>query len=164
MDAAERRDLMERYRTGIDEVDAVVAALGDDDLDRRPDEPDGWTPREVIHHLADSESMAYIRLRRLIAEDDPVIVGYDEPEWARRLHYERPIASSLAVVRAVRAASVELLESLDDAEWSRTGTHTESGPYGVEGWLRIYASHPRDHAAQIRAIVGSAERGRPAAV
>ncbi|HEV7810755.1 MAG TPA: DinB family protein [Candidatus Limnocylindrales bacterium] len=164
MDTAERRALMDRYRGGIEEFDAVVAELGDADLDQRPAEPDGWTPRQVIHHLADSESMAYIRLRRLIAEDDPVIVGYDEPEWARRLHYDRPTPSSLAVVRAVRAASLELLESLREQEWSRTGTHTESGSYGVEGWLGIYASHPRDHAAQIRAIVGSGERARPAAV
>jgi DinB superfamily len=161
MDAVEREALIDRYRGGIDEVDAVLAALRDEDLDRRPAEPDGWTPRQVIHHLADSESMAYIRLRRLLAEDDPVIVGYDEPKWARRLHYERPIDSSLAVLRAVRTASLELLESIEEAEWSRTGTHSESGPYGVEGWLEIYASHPRDHASQIRAIVGSSERGEP---
>ena len=164
MDRAQRQALMDRYRGAIEEFDAIVAELRDADLDQRPAEADGWTPRQVIHHLADSESMAYIRLRRLIAEDDPTIVGYDEPEWARRLHYDRPIASSVAVARAVRTASLELLESLEDSEWSRTGTHTESGPYGVEGWLEIYASHPRDHAAQIRAIVRSAEPGRAAAV
>jgi hypothetical protein len=91
-----------------------------------------------------------VRLRRLIAEDDPLIVGYDEPEYARRLHYDRPVASSLDVLRAVRVASLELLESLTDAEWQRSGTHSESGPYGVERWLRIYAKHSHDHADQIR--------------
>ena len=94
--------------------------------------------------------MAYTRLRRLVAEQEPVIQGYDEPEWARRLHYERPIEPSLAVMRAVRASSLQLLESLTVDEWSRTGTHSESGPYSVEGWIRIYASHPHDHADQIR--------------
>jgi hypothetical protein len=95
--------------------------------------------------------MAYIRLRRLIAEDDPLIQGYDEPEWARRLHYDRPIEPSLALLHAVRAASLQLLQSLADDEWRRTGTHTESGPYSVERWLGIYAAHPREHAEQIRA-------------
>ena len=104
----------------------------------------------MIHHLADSEAMAYIRLRRLLAEDTPVIRGYDEPEWARRLHYDRPIEASLAVTAAVRASSLELLETLTPAEWARTGTHSESGAYGVERWLRIYAGHTHEHADQIR--------------
>jgi hypothetical protein len=95
--------------------------------------------------------MAYIRLRRLIAEESPLIAGYDEPEWARRLHYDRPIETSVAVLGAVRAASLELLETLSEAEWSRAGTHSDSGAYGVDDWLRIYANHSHEHAAQIRA-------------
>ena len=55
------------------------------------------------------------------------------------------------MARLLRAASLQLLETLEPSEWGRTGTHTESGPYSVEGWLRIYAAHPRDHADQIRA-------------
>ena len=149
MDDRERLDLMAEYRAGAATVDAALAGVTDEELDRHP--IDGWSARQVVHHLADSESMAYVRLRRLIAEDDPLIQGYDEPEWARRLHYDRPIEPSLTLLRAVRAASLQLLETLEPSEWGRTGTHTESGPYSVEGWLRIYAAHPRDHADQIRA-------------
>ena len=151
MDQTERTALIDRYRTGTADVDAALAGMTDAELDHRPAESDAWTAREVAHHLADSEAMAYIRLRRLIAEDDPVIAGYDEPEWARRLHYERPIAASVAVLGAVRAASLELLERLTDAEWGRAGTHSDSGPYAVDDWLRIYAAHSHDHADQIRA-------------
>jgi hypothetical protein len=150
MTSTERSERIERYRAGVAAVAEATAGISDDELDRRPAAAREWTAREVIHHLADSESMAYIRLRRLIAEDDPLIQGYDEPEWARRLHYDRPIQPSLAVLAAVRAASLQLLESLSEAEWSRTGTHSESGPYSVEGWLEIYAEHPRQHADQIR--------------
>ena len=151
MDRRERDALIERYRTGTAAVEAALAGVTDEELDRQPADPDEWTARAVAHHLADSEAMAYIRLRRLIAEDDPLIAGYDEPEWARRLHYDRPIASSVAVLAAVRAASLELLERLTDAEWERTGTHSESGTYGVGQWLRIYAAHSHEHADQIRA-------------
>ena len=145
----ERSELLDRYRGGYAAVEEAVAEIADEELDR-PGPDGGWSARQVAHHLADSEATAFVRLRRLIAEDEPVIVGYDEPEYARRLHYERPIGSSLAVLRAVRAASLELLESLTPAEWERRGTHTESGPYSVDDWLQIYASHSHDHAAQIR--------------
>jgi hypothetical protein len=148
MDAVERETLLERYASGADAVDDALEGAGDDDLGRRP--PSGaWTAREIVHHLADSESMAYIRLRRLIAEEDPLIHGYDEPEWARRLHYDRPIEPSLAVLRAVRAASHQLLTTLTADEWARTGTHSESGAYSVDGWLGIYDQHSHDHADQI---------------
>ena len=150
MDELERQALIDRYRSGASEVAAAVAGISQAELDHRPPGDSEWTAREVIHHLADSESMAYIRLRRLIAEDAPQIQGYDEPEWARRLHYDRPIEPSLAVLASVRAASLQLLESLSPAEWARTGTHTESGRYSVEGWLQIYAAHPTEHADQIR--------------
>jgi hypothetical protein len=150
MDQTERQALIDRYRTGAADVADAAAGITDAELDRQPPDPDEWTARMVAHHLADSESMAYIRLRRLIAEDDPVIQGYDEPEWARRLHYDRPIGPSLAVMAAVRAASADLLDRLTEDEWRRVGTHTESGPYSVEGWLRIYAAHPTEHADQIR--------------
>jgi hypothetical protein len=144
----DRTALLDRFRIGFDAVVDALADVTPDELDRRP--PDGWTAREIAHHLADSEATAYIRLRRLIAEDNPTITGYDEEEFARRLHYDRPIEPSLAVLAGVRAASLQLLESLTDAEWQRTGTHSESGTYSVDDWLRIYAGHSHDHADQIR--------------
>lgn len=147
--AGDRATLLERYRTGAEDVLDALADATEADLDRVPTSGD-WTARQIVHHLADSESMAYIRLRRLIAEDEPVIAGYDEPEWARRLHYDRPIEPSLAVLGAVRAASHQLLGSLTTDEWARTGTHSESGGYDVDRWLAIYADHSHDHADQIR--------------
>lgn len=149
----DRAALLDRFRAGYADVESAIAGISDAELDH-PAPDGGWTARQVVHHLADSEGTAYVRLRRLIAEDDPVIVGYDEPEYARRLHYDRPIASSLAVLRAVREASLSLLESLTPSEWERRGTHSESGAYSVERWLEIYASHSHDHADQIRTARG----------
>jgi hypothetical protein len=148
MTTDDRSTLLARYATGSAEMDDALAGLTDAELDRHG--PTGWSTRQVVHHLADSESMAYIRLRRLVAEDDPTIIGYDEPEWARRLHYDRPIEPSVAVVRAVRGASLQLMQSMTTEEWERTGTHSESGPYSVDRWLSIYANHPHEHADQIR--------------
>jgi hypothetical protein len=145
----DRSALLERFRTGFDDVMDALAGITPDELDRRPPGSD-WTAREIAHHLADSEATAYIRLRRLIAEDNPTLVGYDEEEFARRLHYDRPIEPSLDVLRAVRTASLQLLESLTPGEWQRSGAHSDSGAYTVDDWLRIYAGHSHDHADQIR--------------
>jgi hypothetical protein len=144
----ERASQLERFATGFDEVVAALDGASDEDLDRHG--PAGWSARMVVHHLADSETTAFIRLRRLIAEDGPLLQDYDEEEFARRLHYDRPIDADLAVLGAVRAASLELLESLTPEEWQRSGTHSVAGPYSVEGWLRTYAGHSPDHAGQIR--------------
>ena len=155
MDGARRRQLVEQYRAGYEAIAAALAGLDEAALDRRP--PDGgWTAREVVHHTADSEMTSAIRLRRLIAEDDPSIVGYDGDEFARRLHYgERPIEPALAAIAAARATTAQILDGLSDADWQRTGTHSESGPYSVEHWLEIYAVHCDDHADQIRRAAAS---------
>jgi len=157
MEPARRRALIEQYKDGYRAVREALDQLTEEELDARP--ADGWTPREVAHHLADSETMSYIRLRRLLAEDHPAIQGYDEPEYARRLHYDRPIASSLEVFRAVRVASAELLDALGEDEWVREGTHSESGRYTMNDWLEIYAAHAHEHAAQmLRAQMLRAQR------
>ena len=145
----DRHALLDTFRTGFDDVVDALAGITADELDRRPPGSD-WTAREIAHHLADSEATAYVRLRRLIAEDRPAIDGYDEAEFARRLHYDRPIEPSLAVLAAVRTASLQLLEALTPEEWERAGTHWDSGAYSVDDWLRIYANHSHDHADQIR--------------
>jgi len=113
-----------------------------------------WTPRQIAHHLADSEMTSAIRLRRLISEDSPVIYGYDEAEFARKLKYDRPIEASLEAMRWARESTAQILDRLTDEDWERAGTHTESGRYSAEDWLAIYARHGHDHAEQIRRSLG----------
>ena len=149
MDRARRDALVAKYKDGYAQVMSALEGATDDELDRRP-APGKWTSREIVHHLADSEMTSAIRLRRLLAEEAPVIVGYDQEEFARRLHYDRPIESSLEALKAARSTTVGILERMSEDEWSREGTHTESGRYTVLQWLEIYAEHAHNHAAQIR--------------
>lgn len=161
MDTVERTALIEAYDAGVDEVERALKEIGRESFDRQP--PDGsWSAREVVHHLGDSEMRSAIRIRRLLSEDGPTILGYDEASYATIFRYaERAMEPSLAAFRAARSTTAQVLRSLDDAAFARTGTHSESGLYGVEDWLRIYARHAHEHADQIRlagGISGSRQR------
>lgn len=153
-------ELLFRYRRGVNLVLDALANADEAALDRRPAEPGAWSAREVVHHLADSETNSYVRLRRLLAEPPPATIqGYDEVQWAETLRYDRPIAASLAVFTAVRQSSAELLDAvlphLADSAWERTGRHTVSGDYRLLDWLTVYADHAEAHADQIRTAVTS---------
>jgi hypothetical protein len=149
MDRSARQAMVDQYKKGYQEVADAVAGASDAELDARP-APDKWSAREIVHHLADSEMTSAIRMRNLIATDNVAIVGYDQEVFARRLHYDRPIAGSLAAFKAARETTAELLDRLSEADWKREGTHTEHGRYGMDTWLGIYSTHAHDHAAQIR--------------
>lgn len=158
MDSSYLQTLIEAYRTGYP---AVLAALSgaEDGADRSPLDrvpPSGWTARQVVHHLADSETHSYVRLRRLLAEPSgTTIQGYDEAAWARELPYNGPIAPALRLLGAVRDANGALLEHVVPADLNREGVHTESGQYTVLDWLRTYTAHCHEHAEQIsRALEG----------
>lgn len=113
----------------------------------------GWTARQVIHHVADSEAQSYARLRRLIAEPGTQIQGYDEGGWGENetLGYkDLPIEPSLAVFKAVRASSLGIIKRLSEPQLENSGIHTESGEYTIKTWLETYINHPLEHAAQIR--------------
>lgn len=151
----ERRDLVERYKAGAKAVASAVSDLDDAALDRRPT-PDAWSAREIVHHLADMEMTAAIRLRRLLTEDNPAILNVDEEHYAKVLYYDRPIQASLDAIDAARRTSAEILDRLTETEWLRAGSHSELGTYGVTDWLRIYAGHPYAHVTQIRQSAGRA--------
>ena len=148
MTTERRRQLIDRYREGSRAAAAAFEGIADEELDRSASGE--WTPREIAHHLADSEMMSAIRLRRIIAEEAPVLPGYDEARFAKALTRDRPIAASLEAMRWARESSLQIVERLSDEEWERQATHEESGAYSVDTWLEIYAAHPHDHAAQVR--------------
>ena len=143
----------QRYEEATAEFLMVANNLSEAELDES--NTGGWTARQVIHHVADSEAQSYARLRRLIAEPGTQIQGYDEAGWGENetLGYkDLPIAQSLLVFKAVRASSLEIIKRVKPDQLKNSGTHSESGEYTLETWLDTYISHPLEHAAQIRSI------------
>ena len=152
MTLEERQQLISQYAAGYDEVTRSLAEFPADSLTAHPI-PGKWSACEIVQHLADSEMTSAIRLRLLLVEDNPEIKGYDQDAFAVRLGYnQRDLAPALDAFRAARATTSQLLTMMTDDDWKREGTHTESGRYTAEDWLKIYAAHAHNHAAQIRRL------------
>src|SRR5262245_1186315 len=160
LSAADPDVLIQRYVDGPARLRAALLAVPPAAVQWRPG-PGEWSPHEIVCHCADAETNGAARIRYLLVEKDPVIVGYDQDVWASALDYHNhPIELALATVDAVRANTAALIRRVPEAAWTRRGRHTESGPYTAEAWLTIYAEHLEIHARQIEAAV-QAWRSRP---
>ncbi len=158
--ASEREPLLRQYEEGPARLRAAWEAVPAEARQWRPG-PGKWSAHEVVVHCADSEANAALRLRYLVTEKEPLIVGYDQEAWAREHDYHaHRVDLALAVVDAVRAHTAALARRLPEAAWARAGRHTESGPYSACDWLRSYAAHVENHAKQIERNVAAWRESR----
>ena len=147
--AAEREERIVLYERGPVRLRHALAVVPDAAVRWRPGHG-RWSAHEVVCHCADSELNGAARIRFLVAEKEPVLVGYDQDEWARRFDYHAlPLEPALRTVEAVRASTTLLLRTLPEEAWRKEGRHSESGRYTAEDWLRVYSDHLEKHARQI---------------
>ena len=152
MSKEELQALASEYQAATEVFLAAYAKLDPADLGKV--KSDGWNPRQVIHHLADSESQSCARLKRLIAEPGSIIQGYDENKWVQNStlgYLVLPVEASLALFKASRESSLEIIKRLQIEDLSKSVTHTESGAYDLRKWFSSYINHPKDHANQLLA-------------
>ena len=128
---------------------AAVKGLSDSQLDT-PYRPEGWTVRQVVHHVPDSHLNAYVRFKLALTEDDPTIKPYAEDRWAELSDTKAtPIEVSLTLLDSLHDRWVRLLNSLTTEQWKRTFRHPEMGPMTLEKTLALYAWHGRHHVAHV---------------
>lgn len=145
----ERQALIERYSRGPALLAAALAKVPRAALQWKP-AADEWSVHEIVCHCADSETISGTRIRFLVGTDRPTLSGYDQDDWARRFDYHGlSLDLALRQVEQVRAWTADMIRRLPGSAWSREGTHTESGHYTAEEWLKIYAEHLEVHARQI---------------
>ena len=130
----------------------AVRDLDDAQFDT-PYRPDGWTVRQVVHHVADSHMNSYVRFRLALTETDPTIKPYDEAQWAN-LHdaHTMPVEVSLQLLDSLHLRWVTLLQSLAPADFDRTFRHPVLGQMTLSANLALYAWHSRHHEAHITAL------------
>ena len=143
-------ELLERFRRGAELVASSLTGAAGSEVDYRP-AADKWSVRQIVAHLADSEMLAAIRFRSILAEDNPTLIRADEKKWAENLDYSRKKPShSLDTFRRIRSENYDLLKELDESAFERTGMHNERGRTTLLDWLRIFAVHAEKHTQQIR--------------
>lgn len=149
----------EQVDTWIDDIAALpgdlrqtVSPLSDAQLDT-PYRPDGWTVRQVVHHLPDSHMNSLIRFKWALTEDRPTIKAYDEKGWAVLPDCRQPIRHSLDLLDALHRRWVDLLRGLSRAQLQREFVHPESGPATLAVTVGSYAWHGRHHLAHIERLI-----------
>ena len=127
----------------------AVEGLTDSQLDTAY-RPEGWTVRQVVHHLADAHVNSYIRTRFALTVNEPTIMPFDEEKWAELKDARSgPVEPSLLLLEGVHSRWTQLLESLSDSELQRTLVHPENGVMTIAKLVSVYAWHGRHHTAHI---------------
>jgi uncharacterized damage-inducible protein DinB len=128
---------------------AAIRGLTETQLDTRY-RPEGWTVRQVVHHVPDSHLNSYVRFKLALTEEDPTIKLYAEDRWAELADTRAtPIDVSLTLLESLHDRWLRLLRALTPAQWQRTYRHPEMGPMTLEKTLALYAWHGRHHVAHI---------------
>ena len=149
---ARREALVERIRRLPERARAAVQNLDDDALDT-PYREGGWTPRQIVHHLADSHANAVIRMKLALTEDEPTIKPYDQAAWAELPDATGlPPGPSLALLDGLHVRWTALMASMSEEQWARTVVHPEIGTVPLTFFLQLYAWHGDHHVAQVEAL------------
>ena len=151
MNQAERNEKIELYGKGFD---LLLETLKDipREMWKFKLEPKEWSVHEILIHLADSESNAALRARKLIVEPGGTLMGYDQNQWTVALDYhDQSYEDALEIVRLVRKTTYELLKKQPEEVFEHSVKHPEyEEPYTFEQWLNIYSEHIPGHIEQIR--------------
>ncbi|MBW7885755.1 MAG: DinB family protein [Caldilineaceae bacterium] len=146
---AERAALIEKIRRLPGQVEALIADLTPEQLAGHF-LPNEWSVAQNVHHLADSHMNSYIRCKLIATEEEPVLKPYDQDRWAVMPDATGvALAPSLELLRALHTRWVHFWESLEPAEWERSGMHPESGILTLAMILHIYADHGEAHIDQM---------------
>lgn len=145
-------NLIRRYESAPGDLIASVDGLSDKNLDRRLD-PKKWTIRQQVHHLADAELNLVCRMKKIIAEDNPLLIAFDQNKWTDSLLYTRTsVEGSIALFYTLRASMTPVLKSLKDSDFTRTGIHSEDGKVTLLAVFEHAVEHCEHHLKVIEKI------------
>jgi uncharacterized damage-inducible protein DinB len=148
----EKQELLNQIEQAPGHLRAAIKGLSQQQLDT-PYRPEGWTVRQVVHHVPDSHLNAYVRFKLALTEEEPTIKPYAEDKWARLADTPAtPLDVSLTLLDSLHDRWVRLLRSLQQADWKRTFRHPELGVMDLEKTLALYAWHGKHHVAHITSM------------
>jgi DinB superfamily len=153
MSLSEMRDAhLQTLRMLPERLRAAVSGLSDPQLDT-PYRPEGWTVRQVVHHVADSHANCYIRFKLALTEDWPTVKPYDEVAWANLADSRLlPVEVSLTMLEALHGRWVGLLEAMSEEDFNQGYVHPEQGRQNLARVLALYDWHSRHHTSHITSL------------
>ena len=148
----QRQTLIDKIAATPEKMRAAVEGLSDEQLNT-PYRPDGWTVRQVVHHVPESHMNSYVRFKLAVTEEEPTIKPYFEDRWAQLDDANAaPIGLSLSLLDALHERWVWFLRSLKEADFQRTFRHPELGVVSLDKNLALYGWHGRHHVAHITTL------------
>lgn len=156
--------LIEQYLLGPEILRRSISGMSDDQLNAAPI-PFKWSTRQVVLHLADVDLIYADYMKRVIAEEEPTLVGIDEKLYASRLAYEkRDVDEEVRLIKAVRRHMGRVLRAIDADDFNRKGIHSVDGPLTLADLLQCVTDHIPHHAQYIeekRKALNIGERAIP---
>jgi uncharacterized damage-inducible protein DinB len=152
LDEAGRKALIAEIEKTPAQLRSAVATLSPQQIET-PYRPEGWTVRQVVHHVPDSHMNAYVRFKLALTEDDPTIKPYMEDRWANLEDTPAtPLEVSLVLLESLHDRWVRLLRSIKKDDWKRTFRHPEMGSMPLDKTLALYGWHGKHHVAHITSL------------
>jgi uncharacterized damage-inducible protein DinB len=134
-------NVINRYEYGGRLLALAIESLPDE-LARQRSLPGTWSIAELVAHLVDSDAVAIDRMKRVIAEENPILYAYDENAWTARLDSNNiPLEEAVALFAANRKWMARILRKCTEADWARVGQHTESGEKSLANLVAMYITH-----------------------
>jgi hypothetical protein len=143
------QDLIRSYAEGPRLLEAAVAGLSLNELRFTPG-PEHWSIHENVVHVADTDMVAAVRMRYVIAQPRSTLVSFDQNKWARVLDYRSlSMIEALALLRAIRSTTAEILQRVPADSWEQVGINTEAGPQTLEWLVEHFGDHVHYHLRTI---------------
>lgn len=151
MSAEQRQLAVDGIETSPRQLREAVQGLSGEQLDT-PYRPEGWTVRQVVHHVLDSQLNGYVRLKWALTEDEPTIRTYEEEAWAELPDSAGSVDVSLDTFEHLARRWVDLFRSLSEEQWARRWRHPDTGIHRVDEMAALYDWHGRHHIAHITSL------------
>lgn len=154
--SAKKEDRIQTLESLPQTMRTLVAQMSEQELNTQY-RPEGWTARQVIHHVADSHMNAYIRFKWGLTEDSPIIKAYDETAWAELEDYKNtPVEVSLQLLENLHNRWTNLLRSMTDEQWNKEISHPDwENKLSLKFLLTQYDWHSRHHLGHLQIVKNS---------
>jgi uncharacterized damage-inducible protein DinB len=144
--------LIEEYGRGYAMLREAIEGLAEDELRYKP-APDKWSIHQILIHVTDSEISSTSRLKKVLAEEEPLLISFDQNAWANNLGYDlMDREQHLLLFKLLRSSMQTILDNLTSEQGERVGVYVDQGRFTFKQLLEYRVQHVRDHLAQIERV------------